>query len=61
MLLYFFQMAIRLAIDAGADIVIELPTIYALSSATDFAFGAIKTISALTNVEYLVFGSLKLK
>ena len=47
----------KLAIDAGADIVIELPTIYALSSATDFAFGAIKTISALTNVEYLVFGS----
>jgi len=46
-----------LAIKAGADIVIELPTIYALSSATDFAYGAIKTISTIKNVEYLVFGS----
>lgn len=47
----------ELAIKAGADIVIELPTIYALSSATDFAYGAIKTISKIKNAQYLVFGS----
>ena len=45
------------AIKAGADIVIELPTIYALSSAPDFAFGAIKILNSIKDVEYLVFGS----
>lgn len=47
----------RHAIDAGADVVIELPTIYALSPASDFAYGAIKILSALGNVKHLVFGS----
>ena len=45
------------AIKAGADLVIELPTIYSLSSAPDFAFGAIKTLNAIGCVENLVFGS----
>lgn len=45
------------AIYAGADIVAELPTIYAISPADNFAYGAIKTISAFPNVEYLSFGS----
>ena len=44
------------AIKAGADIVIELPTVFAINSAQDFAFGAIKTLSAL-GCDYLHFGS----
>lgn len=35
------------AIDAGADIVLELPTIYSLSPAKSFAEGAVKTLSML--------------
>ena len=45
------------AIHAGADIVVELPTIYAISPADNFAYGAIKTISAFPDVNYLSFGS----
>ncbi len=45
------------AIYAGADIVVELPVIYAISPADNFAYGAIKTISAFPGVEYLSFGS----
>jgi len=45
------------AIPQGADIVVELPTIYAISPADNFAYGAIKTISAFPNVEYISFGS----
>ncbi|MGI6701451.1 MAG: nucleotidyltransferase family protein [Christensenellales bacterium] len=44
------------AIYSGADIVIELPTLYAISPADKFAYGAIKTLSAL-DVDYLSFGS----
>lgn len=44
------------AIKAGADVVVELPTVFAINSAQDFAFGAIKTLSAL-GCEYLHFGS----
>lgn len=35
------------AIEAGADLVLELPTVYSLSSATGFAQGAMKTLSML--------------
>ena len=45
------------AIYAGADIVVELPTIYAISPADNFAYGAIKTISAFPDVHYISFGS----
>ena len=45
------------AIKAGADIVIELPTIYTLSSAPDFAYGAIKTLNSIGCVDKLIFGS----
>lgn len=46
----------RHAVLAGADIVIELPTIFAVNSAEDFSHGAIKILSAL-NCDYLHFGS----
>lgn len=45
------------AVVHGADIVVELPTIYAISPADNFAYGAIKTISAFDDVEYVSFGS----
>ncbi len=44
------------AILAGADMVVELPTIYATASAQNFAFGAIDIANQL-NVDFLVFGS----
>ncbi len=44
-----------LAIKAGASMVIELPAIYCLSSAQNFASGAIKYLSAL-GVTHLAFG-----
>lgn len=44
------------AIKSGVDLVIELPTIYTLSSAKIFAQGAIKTLSSIFNEFTLVFG-----
>lgn len=35
------------AIQAGADLVLELPTVYSLSTAKGFAEGALKTLSML--------------
>lgn len=45
------------AVQAGASIVIELPTVFALSPAPDFAFGAIKTLNSLGCIKYLCCGS----
>lgn len=44
------------AIKAGADLVLELPTIYATAAAPNFALGGVK-IANLINADYLVFGS----
>ncbi len=44
------------AIKAGADLVVELPTIYATSSAENFALGGVKIANRL-NADFLVFGS----
>ena len=46
----------RHAILCGADLVVELPTIFATSSAEDFAYGGVKIASQL-GADYLVFGS----
>ena len=43
------------AIEANADMVVELPCIYACSNAENFAFGAIKTLAAL-DITHLAFG-----
>jgi predicted nucleotidyltransferase len=43
------------AIDCGADLVLELPTVYALSSAEGFAAGGVKVLSPIC--DYLCFGS----
>lgn len=45
------------AILAGADLVIELPTVFALSNAIEFAYGAIKVLNGLGCIKYLSFGS----
>ncbi len=47
----------RVAVCNGADVVIELPLIYAISPADDFAYGAIKTLKDIKEVEYISFGS----
>ena len=47
----------KMAINNGVDLVIELPTLYAISSAENFASGAIKILDSLGIVDYLSFGS----
>ena len=47
----------EMAIRNGVDLVIELPTVYALSSAENFADGAIKILNSLGVVDYVSFGS----
>ena len=47
----------RMAIENGIDLVIELPTLYAISSAENFADGAIKILNSLGVIDYLSFGS----
>ena len=46
-----------MAISNGVDLVLELPTVYSISSAENFAYGAIKILDALDVVDYLSFGS----
>ncbi len=45
------------AINCGVDLVIELPVLYAISSAENFAEGAIKILDSLKVVDYLSFGA----
>ena len=46
----------EMALKNGIDLVIELPTVYATSSAENFADGAIKILNSLGIVDYLAFG-----
>lgn len=46
-----------IAIQNGADLVIELPTVYAISSAENFAFGAVNILNSLGVVTHLAFGA----
>lgn len=46
-----------LALDGGADVVFELPAVYATSSAPDFAYGGVLLSNALNCIDYLAFGS----
>lgn len=45
------------AIQCGVDLVIELPVLYATSSAENFAEGAIKILDSLKVVDYVSFGT----
>lgn len=47
----------KIAIANGADMVIELPTIYAVSSAESFAFGAVSILNSLGVITHLAFGA----
>ncbi|MGL5149987.1 MAG: nucleotidyltransferase [Clostridium sp.] len=47
----------KMAVLNGVDLVIELPTIYATSSAEFFAFGAISILNKLDIVDNIYFGS----
>lgn len=47
----------EMALKAGADLVIELPLLYSISSAENFADGAVKILNSLKIVDYLSFGS----
>ncbi|NLP18393.1 MAG: nucleotidyltransferase [Firmicutes bacterium] len=47
----------KMALAEGADIVLELPLVYASQHAQGFASGAVQLLQATGVVEYLVFGS----
>jgi len=47
----------EMALNNGVDLVIELPTIYNISSAENFADGAIKILDSLKIVDFVSFGS----
>lgn len=47
----------EMALNNGIDLVIELPTIYNISSAENFADGAIKILNSLKIVDFVSFGS----
>lgn len=47
----------EMALRCGADAVIELPARYALSSAEQFAGGAVSLLNQLNTIQYLSFGS----
>lgn len=47
----------QMALQGGADLVLELPVVYALSSAEFFAEGSVRILNALKGVDMLSFGS----
>ena len=47
----------EIALNNGIDLVIELPLLYSISSAENFAEGAIKILDSLKVVDYISFGS----
>lgn len=47
----------KIAIENGADLVIELPTIHATSSAEGFAKGAVNILNSLGCITHLAFGA----
>lgn len=46
----------RMALEAGADIVVQIPTAYCCSSAEIFAMAGIKIANSFENVTHLAFG-----
>ena len=47
----------EMAIDNGVDLVIELPVLYSISSAENFAEGSIKILNSLNIVDHISFGA----
>jgi predicted nucleotidyltransferase len=48
-----------MALKAGVDLVIELPVVYATSTAENFAYGAVKLLDSLKIIDCISFGSEK--
>lgn len=46
----------KISLQNEVDMVIELPTIYSISSAENFALGGVKILNEIGNIDYLVFG-----
>jgi len=46
----------KMALNAGVDLIIELPFIFSTQDANGFAFGAIKLLDSLQIIDYLCFG-----
>ena len=47
----------EMALKGGADLVLELPTIFATGSAEIFALGAVRVLNGLSKIDHVVFGS----
>lgn len=47
----------QMALECGADAVLELPLVYAAASAEIFAKGAVSILNGLNCIDFLVFGS----
>lgn len=47
----------KAAVEAGVDLVIEIPTLYACASAEFFAFGSVALLNSLGIVDSICFGS----
>lgn len=47
----------KLALSCGVDLVLELPVVFAVSSAEFFSFGAMSIASKLSNIDIVSFGS----
>lgn len=47
----------KMAVLNGADLVLELPTLFSLSSAEFFSHGAVSILNGLNSIDYLSFGS----
>ena len=47
----------EMALQNGVDLVIELPLLYAISSAENFAYGAVSILNSLGFIDYISFGS----
>ncbi len=47
----------KMALSNGIDLVLELPTLYSISSAENFADGSIKILNSLGIIDFLSFGS----
>lgn len=47
----------EMALNAGVDLIIELPFVFSTQDANGFAFGAVKLLDSLQIIDYLCFGS----
>src|SRR4030042_982823 len=46
----------KMALNAGVDLIIELPFVFSTQDANGFAFGAVKLLDSLKIIDYLCFG-----